>query len=721
MIKAINRLFKIFGLIIVISLIAIPAFSADSVLCIDKEGFVYPVLDENKGCDEGFYAKITLDEYRHIKTFERSERIKKLEEYKLEAKNQKIKKAKKAKITKEDLEGIKKEIVEKSKFDEKILQLKQAREEKRKQQFAKQKEREKQQAERKRIQDQKRKEMLAEKAERKRIQDQKRKEMLAEKAERKRIQDQKRKEMLAEKAEVKRIQDQKRKEMLAEKAERDRINEGNKNIEESNKEIVVNENLKVVLFNKKIVKSDLFPNLNSVENIDFEIVDQLEEKKVNDLIKTNSNLVLIIPKDFDVFSSSVSENEMVSKVVSGIRQVPNPDFNRLQMEMRRAERELRRAQAEAERAFQMTQCYSCGLVTQWGGVALQSKWQKEAARLQSRLSSLTSSYSSVSQYKDQELYSSYNYQLVNVKSEKKAIYKVVQNIKGTYFGSKVNLAEEKTFQVARGVNPQDKRYEQLMNKYDSPDSVKNWENKRIESMSIDSFLTKLDNVEKEKLRGTRGLYAVLDLKSKRSKFRNIFGKKKNKTKKLSSSNKQYSVRDKRFDSVVVVRAGNSLGSGFYIGSDEIITNYHVIEDARSIYIVDRDRNRSSAIVIKKDMKRDLALLKTNSKGKPVSFFNGQIKQGAMVEALGHPKGRKFSLTKGWVSAIRKESSVYNVGSGENVLYIQTDAAINKGNSGGPLFMENKVVGVNTQGLSKKKTEGMNFAVHFSEVQDFLNN
>ena len=65
------------------------------------------------------------------------------------------------------------------------------------------------------------------------------------------------------------------------------------------------------------------------------------------------------------------------------------------------------------------------------------------------------------------------------------------------------------------------------------------------------------------------------------------------------------------------------------------------------------------------MKRDLALLKTNSKGKPVSFFNGQIKQGAMVEALGHPKGRKFSLTKGWVSAIRKESSVYNVGSGES--------------------------------------------------------
>ena len=91
----------------------------------------------------------------------------------------------------------------------------------------------------------------------------------------------------------------------------------------------------------------------------------------------------------------------------------------------------------------------------------------------------------------------------------------------------------------------------------------------------------------------------------------------------------------------------------------------------------------------------------------------------MVEALGHPKGRKFSLTKGWISAIRNESSTYNVGSSDNVLFIQTDAAINPGNSGGPLFHKNKVVGVNTQGLHKDSTEGMNFAVHFSEVQNFL--
>ncbi len=127
MIKAINHLFKIFWFTIVISFIAIPAFSDDSKLCVDNEGFIYPILNESKGCDEGSHVKITLDEYRHIKTFEKSERIKKLEEYKLEAKNKKIKKTKETKITKEDLEEIKKEVVEKSKFYEKILKLKQDR------------------------------------------------------------------------------------------------------------------------------------------------------------------------------------------------------------------------------------------------------------------------------------------------------------------------------------------------------------------------------------------------------------------------------------------------------------------------------------------------------------------------------------------------------------------------------------------------------------------
>ena len=151
----------------------------------------------------------------------------------------------------------------------------------------------------------------------------------------------------------------------------------------------------------------------------------------------------------------------------------------------------------------------------------------------------------------------------------------------------------------------------------------------------------------------------------------------------------------------------------------MLTNYHVIEGASNISIIDQNKKRSSAVVMKTDLKRDLALLKTNMQGNPVEFYSGQLKQGAGVEALGHPKGFKFSLTKGSISAIRLWSSGYSVTDNNNVLFIQTDAAINHGNSGGPLFFKNKVVGVNTQGLNKDSTEGMNFAVHFSEVQKFL--
>ena len=193
-----------------------------------------------------------------------------------------------------------------------------------------------------------------------------------------------------------------------------------------------------------------------------------------------------------------------------------------------------------------------------------------------------------------------------------------------------------------------------------------------------------------------------------------------KTASLSNkSSSKYEAKDVRFDSVVIVKTENGLGSGFFISKDEILTNYHVIENATSISVTDVNGKRSSAVVIKKDLKRDLALIKTNIIGKPVEFYVGQLKQGEMVEALGHPKGRKFSLTKGWISAIRKESGGYSATNEKNVLFIQTDAAINHGNSGGPLFYKDKVVGVNTQGLSKKKTEGMNFAVHFSEVNKFI--
>ena len=451
-------------------------------------------------------------------------------------------------------------------------------------------------------------------------------------------------------------------------------------------------------------------------------------EQLNSYLSNNSNLIFIFPKDFDTFSTVISEENLTSQMVAGSRSVPNPEFNRLQAEMRRTERELQRAQAEAERGFQMSQCISCGLITQWGGIALQEKWQNEGAKLQRRLNNLISSYSNTPDYLEKELLRSYSYLVQNIEAEKKAIYQVVQFKNNKLFEKNVFIESNKSFKVAYNIDPQDKKYESLLNKYSTTNEVTNWQNQKIKGISIDELINLIDKENNFRDISTKNeLYALLNfnVEEELSWWEKLLGTSKKKSNKksvsLNSGSSSFEEKDERFDSVVIVKTENGLGSGFFISKDEILTNYHVIENSSSISVTDKNKKRSSAIVIKKDLRRDLALLKTNSTGKPVKFFEGQLKQGEMVEALGHPKGRKFSLTKGWISAIRKESSVYSATGTPDVLFIQTDAAINPGNSGGPLFYKDRVVGVNTQGLHKDSSEGMNFAVHFSEVNQFLSN
>ena len=126
-------------------------------------------------------------------------------------------------------------------------------------------------------------------------------------------------------------------------------------------------------------------------------------------------------------------------------------------------------------------------------------------------------------------------------------------------------------------------------------------------------------------------------------------------------------------------------------------------------------------VLGKDVRLDLALVKVQTRGKPVLFYTkNRIDLGATTEAIGHPKGLEFSITRGIISAIRNYASInLPKGSGDKVLYIQTDTPINPGNSGGPLFLGDNVIGVNTWGKSKMISEGLGFSVHYSEVLNFL--
>ena len=714
-------MFRVFKhLIVIISFLLLLQGKAQSKerYCLDNEGLVLPLFDQTV-CVNNDDIKIDQDEFEYIINYEASQRIKKLEYFR---KNKhEIKQTKKENILKDENDLNKNEEKQKKKI---------AEEQKRKNLDIKKKI-EARKAERQAKIEKRKKDLEKKKLLRKAEQEKKKKEREARIEKRKKDLEKKK---LARKIE----QDKKKAERKAKIEKKQKLTKIKKELEEKNKKNKklnikkvenVNNNLKIIYFDKVIVKKEVFPNINPENNFDFVTNKEFNLNEIKNLLAGNSNLLIIIPKDFDTFSNVSSEENLSSQMVAGTRSVPNPEFNRLQAEMRRTERELQRALAEAERGFQMSQCISCGLITQWGGIALQDKWQKEGNKLQNRLNRLINSYSNTPDYLDKELLRSYTYLVQNIQAEKNAIYQIVQFKNNKLLEKNISIESKKNFKVAYNIDPQDKKYESLINKYSTSDQVTSWQNKKLKNISLGKLISLFDNNnDSREILDTKELYASLnfaseDVDTELSWWEKLLsGSKKNNNKKtasLSGSSSSYEEKDIRFDSVVIVKTENGLGSGFFISDDEILTNYHVIENATSISVTDKFKKRSSAVVIKKDLKRDLALLKTNTKGKPVRFFDGKLKQGEMVEALGHPKGRKFSLTKGWISAIRKESSIYSATGTPDVLFIQTDAAINQGNSGGPLFYKDRVVGVNTQGLHKDVSEGMNFAVHFSEVRQFL--
>lgn len=183
--------------------------------------------------------------------------------------------------------------------------------------------------------------------------------------------------------------------------------------------------------------------------------------------------------------------------------------------------------------------------------------------------------------------------------------------------------------------------------------------------------------------------------------------------------------DKRFDSVVVVRnTGQGMGTGFYVTGDMIITNYHVVEEANYVQLKRFDQRETMGRVIARDAYLDLALIQADMRGKPVCFYNKRtLPIGKTLEVIGHPNGYEFSISRGVVSTVRKTRPINFPSSNKKILYIQTDAATNGGNSGGPVFFGKYVVGVNDWGQvttsSGASAQGLNFSIHYAEVFKFL--
>ena len=172
------------------------------------------------------------------------------------------------------------------------------------------------------------------------------------------------------------------------------------------------------------------------------------------------------------------------------------------------------------------------------------------------------------------------------------------------------------------------------------------------------------------------------------------------------------------------RKATSLGSGFIIdtrtnGDSYVVTNNHVIQDADEIAVILQDNSRLEATLVGRDAKTDLAVLKITTKRKLPSVPFGdsdQSRVGDWIVAIGNPFGLGGTVTAGIISARGRD-----IRSGPYDNFIQTDASINRGNSGGPMFnMKGEVIGINSAIYSPSGgSVGIGFAIPSSGAKPIV--
>ena len=179
--------------------------------------------------------------------------------------------------------------------------------------------------------------------------------------------------------------------------------------------------------------------------------------------------------------------------------------------------------------------------------------------------------------------------------------------------------------------------------------------------------------------------------------------------------------------------GTAGGSGIIISEDGyILTNNHVIstESSSSYYEISKatdlkvklygDDTEYKATVVGTDAYTDIAIIKIDAKNLVAATLgdSDEVRVGEYAMAIGNPIGMDFSVTQGIISAINREVSAND---GTTYVAIQTDAAINSGNSGGALVnAKGEVIGVNTLKVSASGVEGIGFAIPISSVKDVIN-
>lgn len=453
-----------------------------------------------------------------------------------------------------------------------------------------------------------------------------------------------------------------------------------------------------------IIDEDIAFDKSGLADFGFEVATKIYEDE------KNSQYLILSIKDRDFSRQILSKNKVNSEYVSGQREVYNSSYDTASIELANAQSELTRAKyADASR--QSEGCYGsiweCALAE---GIlnetnAAQEAYDTAKLRLQNTPRTLI-----------QDIISKYEVEKLEIEASKSLLLEVAFLDIGREKIYTVNYPLElnKKFEVINSpVAETDTNKRRLLNGTSEENEVDNWMNEKISmQQKIAGLLNEVlasDNVSNKNKNILLSYLSDLDYKkSREDKDANDY---KNK---IVNNPSEYSIED----SIVIVDTLGGMGTGFYITKEYVITNQHVVEESGFVTLRDFYDNSFTGKVIATDVATDLALISVTDYQIPLELDNQcSVRRRENVFTVGHPKGFEYSTTRGIVSAIRDMPQPFYTAVG-NKKYIQIDAAISSGNSGGPLFNSlEKVIGVNTWG----RTDGqsLNFAIHCSEVKDFL--
>jgi serine protease Do len=436
--------------------------------------------------------------------------------------------------------------------------------------------------------------------------------------------------------------------------------------------------------------------------INMDLPFEIGKSEIKDIFSDNSNADYIIV--FDVALANVNRrikkrNKATSIFLSGHNTLQNPVYLAAQMDVQNARMNVQSANS---------QYCSPGPGAVWCELGKTFAVVASKERLGERQQTLLSTPQTIKE----PIHEEYEYSTsdMDVKKNLTAHFYVVNVKNKTYYKDTFDVSENKAFTISYDVKSKDINKSTLASKYDSEEDISSYEDKAIDvdvSMLLAHYLKNLGGEIKLKSEDELRMTMMYDKNQALTAYKE----------------RTYDARalnDPRFDHVVVIyNPTGSMGSGFYVTPDLVLTNYHVIEGAKYAEMKLYNGHETFGKVVKSDVRLDLALVKVQEKGKPVQFYDKKtLDLGSTTEAIGHPKGLEFTITRGVVSAVRKRESVFDTG-GKKVLFVQTDTPINPGNSGGPLFLGDKVIGVNDNKLVGMDTEGISFSIHHSEVEKFL--